>query len=166
MLVLLAGISARGAAGKDKKAADDANNWLFCNTTSQCRVRTKLALVLLSLLTAHHLSPWRSPLHSTPPLPLQSCGALQLNEHCRAAGGYAVAQCLVSQADWQGPAEFKRELSSDEGLQVGTVVTQHRGCTPQSSFTVGGLMTLCALVAAAALLVVRLRAHQLRRHGL
>lgn len=164
LLILLATISASAAAAEKGEKADAASNWLFCNTTASCRVSQARP-------SGRGHSPLALPLElaaaqGPTAVPLQSCGALQLNEHCRAAGGYSVEQCLVSRADWQGVAQFKRELSSDEGLQLGAVVTQHRSCTPQSRFSVGGLMTLCALCAAAALLVVRLRALQLRRQTL
>jgi hypothetical protein len=78
-----------------------------------------------------------------------------------------MAQCVVAQQEsWSGTADFSRAVSQDEELHAGSTLTQHNGCTPQSAATIPGFMLMCALVGSMALLVVRLRARQLRRLGL
>lgn len=100
---------------------------------------------------------------------MQPCGALRLNEHCRTAGGYAVATCvagLESESDERG-ADFRQPLGEERtGLPVGSIVTQHQACTPRSRVSVSTLLLGCAVGTVAALAVVRWRGQQLRRLGL
>lgn len=93
---------------------------------------------------------------------------MRLSEHCRASGGYALATCVVARHGSTLAHEFERPLKEAQrrGLQEGDAVSRHHACVPSSRLSVQSLLTGCAAGAAAALLVVRLRARQLRRLGL
>ncbi|KAL4457807.1 hypothetical protein ABPG75_012672 [Micractinium tetrahymenae] len=95
-----------------------------------------------------------------------SCGAMRLSEHCRASGGYALASCVVARQGSTLHHEFERPLKEQQhGLEEGDLVSRHHGCVPSSRLSVPRFLAGCAAGAAAALLVVRLRARQLRRLG-
>ncbi|PSC71532.1 hypothetical protein C2E20_5143 [Micractinium conductrix] len=93
------------------------------------------------------------------------CGAFRLNEHCRGVGGYALATCVVAREGSEPDHEFVRPLKKKQRAAVeGSVETHHHGCTPKSRLSASRFMLLCAVGAAAALVVVRLR--QLGRLGI
>lgn len=91
---------------------------------------------------------------------------MRLSEHCRSSGGYALASCVVGRESLDIPHEFQRPIKEERGhLEEGASVTRHHGCTPTSRVPVSRFLLGCASGAAASLLVVRLRARQLRRLG-
>lgn len=92
---------------------------------------------------------------------------MRLSEHCRASGGYALASCVVARQGSALPHEFERPLKEEQrrGLEEGDAVSRHHACVPSSALSVPRFLAGCTAGAAAALLVVRLRAWQLRRLG-
>ena len=72
---------------------------------------------------------------------------------------------MVAREGSEPDHEFVRPLKKKQRAAVeGSVETHHHGCTPKSRLSASRFMLLCAVGAAAALVVVRLR--QLGRLGI
>ena len=196
LLLILASVLAslaEGAADGKKEGEPQPQLFLFCNLTSSCQVigvNNRAGCTCSGLCLAPPPPP---PLPGAPPAAatcasqplqvrplcvvtscvpsclavLQPCGALRLNEHCRTAGGYALATCMAGiETDKRG-ADFKKPLGPEQtALHEGSIVTQHHACTPHSRVSVSTLLLGCAIGAVAALAVLRWRGQQLRRLGL